>query len=178
MTTVTHVRVPYRPTRRALAPSPWSARRAFELDLSWVQQHLAALRDAAVAGELRGIRTHAGALRSVLTQHMVWERDLTEEQGGPGWEDLASSIRRWHGTIHRSLFSIGMLVGSSSLEHPAVREMLRRSVDGLDALLECYAEEAGASVYRALDRRPPATDARAASFRRHWREIMAAGYVW
>lgn len=175
MTTMSHVPSVSAPRRRARNTASWSAHRALELDLSWCHQHRVSLDHAIEACDLGAIRTHATALRSVLIQHMVWESELVEKLGD---KDLGVPVRRWQGTILRSLFTINMLVGSPSLKYPALRAMLRRSVDGLEALLECYADEIGASLHRTIDRRLAGmSPARVSACKRHWRELMASGYV-
>lgn len=178
MTTMSHVPSVTAPRRQARNTASWSAHRALQLDLSWCFQHLVSLHRGIAACDLPAIRTHAMALRTVLIQHMVWESDLAEKLGDTGGDDLRHSVRSWQGTVLRSLFTINMLVGSPSLTDPALRKMLRRSVDGLEALLDCYAEEIGASLHRTIDRRLAGmSPARVSAFKRQWRNLMATAYV-
>lgn len=178
MTTMSHARSVSAPRRRARSTPSWTALRALELDLAWCHQHLTSLKHGIAAGDLSAIRTHATALRTILIQHMVWEAELAEKLANTVGLDLGITVRRWQGTILRSLFTLNMLVDSPSLKFPAVRAMLQRSVEGLEALLECYAEEIGAAVHRMIDRRLAAmSPARVTTCRRHWRELMASGYV-
>lgn len=178
MTTMARVPSVSAPHRRTRNTTSWSTSRALQLDMSWCLQHLVSLQHSIDACDLPAIRTHATALRSVLIQHMVWDGELAEKLGNTVGIDHGATVRRWQGTILRSLFTINMLVESPSLEYPAVRAMLRRAVDGLDALLECYAEEIGATLHRTIDRRlPRLSPARVSALEREWRKLMASGYV-
>lgn len=162
------VEVPVR-VRRAARPrhQHWSPTRALWLDLSWIQQHLDAMRRNLAVRNWPVVRLHADAVHELLACHIGWEIDLLSRMG------LATAAVREH---DRVLDAVRSLARTLAAVPPAREEAPAEALRRLEVALAEYGSIVESELYVLVERDARTRRDRAA-LAAGWRRAMALAHI-